>query len=199
MSKSIVGVGIAVLLIGGVVAYFCSPTAKYAIKGNIHKIENAVQLNNAIEILEGKNIEMQEKYLGLATGIKMTETQLNKMKASVEAIKAKPQTEVNVAKIAMYSNGIENISRAYGKLIDVQEKMKSNIIKHKGNIELLKAKLAYLDSLKTVNSYVKDIDIGVEVGSGVNTILEEAIANEEAVANALVDMTKLKAEMSDVE
>lgn len=195
---TLVAVVIGIVAVGAI-AYVCSPTAKYAMKGNIKKIENAVQLGNAIEILEGKNIEMQEKYLSLTVGMNATKKQMDKMRTSMEAIKAKPQNDLNTAKYLMYSNGVEQIGRAYGKLADVQNKMKSNILKHKGNIELLKAKLSYLESLKTVNSYIKDVDLGSEVGSGINSIIEEAIANEEAVSNALVDMSKLKSEMKDYE
>lgn len=196
MKHILIIVGVVATIVAGVCMF--SPTAKYAVKGQITKIENAAQLENAIEILEAKNIEMQEKYVNLAVGIHAAEAQIKMMRSRADAVAAKPQTELNVAKHAMYTDGVEKLTTAYNKLITVREGMRTNIVKHKSNIELLRTRLTYLESLKTMNSYMKDIGIDTEFGNGINALVEAAIANEEAVSEALSDMSVIRAEMSDM-
>lgn len=196
MKHILITVGVIVAVIAGVCMF--SPTAKYAVKGHITKIENAAQLENAIEILEAKNIEMQDKYVNLVVGINAAKAQIKMMQSRANAVAAKPQTELNVAKYSMYTNGVEKLTSAYNKLVTVREDMRTNIVKHKSNIELLRTNLTYLESLKTMNSYMKDIGIDSEFGNGINALVEEAIANEEAVSEALSDMSIIRAEMSDM-
>lgn len=197
MKISTIGIVVGVMCLAGGIAYTVSPTTKYAVKGNIMKIENSVQLRNAIEILEAKNVEMMDGYIKISQAVASTVKQRDKMSAQMEDVAKLPKSNLNDAKFLMYSNGVERIGMAIGKLEGVKGRMKDNILRHKENVELLKAKLSYLDSLKTVNSYIKDMDLGPEFGTGINSIIEDAISNEEAVSTALIDIGEMKSELSE--
>lgn len=196
----IIAIAVAVVLAVGAVCYF-SPTAKYAVKGRIAKIENAAQLGNAIEILEAKNSEMQEKFFGITVAINRAKSQSAAMqrRAGTALDKyAKTQNQFDLGKYGIYTNGVARIDRARAKLETVRDQMKRNLVDHRAKIELLKAQLAYLDSLKTLNSYLKDANVSPEFCNGVNNIVEEAIQVEESMNSALCEMGVLNAELTEM-
>lgn len=156
-----------------------SPTAKYALKGRLRKIENAAQLANAVEILEEKNSEMENEYFKVSVALKRLNGQIAHW--TKKAASAEDGTSVKTA----YENGLKRIQGAEAKLSALKDRMRNSIAEHKSKVEVLKTKLLELESLKTVNSYLKDVSVGTDVGEGINDLVDQALAEEEAMNEAL--------------
>ena len=156
-----------------------SPTVKYTLKGSLRKIENAAQLANAVEILEEKNVEMENNYFKVVVGLKHLNNQINHWR-----MKANSHQGSDGVKAAL-EDSVKRLEATRSKLSTIKDRMHSSITEHKSKVEVLKTKLLELESLKIVNSYLKDVSVGIDPNDGINNLVDEALAQEEALNEAL--------------
>lgn len=167
-----------------------SRTAKYTLKGGIRKIENAAQLANAVEILEEKNSEMSDEYFKVSVALKRLDGQIGHW--TKKAAGKKDGTDIKKA----LEDGVKKLEAAKAKLSALKDRMHISLAEHKSKVEVLKTKLLELESLKTVNSYLKDVSVGTELGDGINDLVDQALANEEAMNEALSEFDAVPAARS---
>lgn len=187
---------IITLAVAGTVAAVChfSPSLGHAAKGQIRKIENAAQLKYAVEILEEKNVEMRERFYEMSVGLKQLDSKVAFF-AKKEA-DAKARFGADSANAKAYTDCLVRMNAAKDKMSNLRETLRKNVVQHTSNIEVLKAKLLCLESLKSVNGYLKDTEL---VGDdGISDLVENAILLQEAMYSAFDDAAQLKAEADGV-
>lgn len=128
---------------------------------------------------------MENKYFKVVVGLKYLNNQINHWR-----MKADSQQGSDGVKAAI-ENNVKRLEAARSKLSTIKDRMHSSITEHKSKVEVLKTKLLELESLKIVNSYLKDVSVGIDPDDGINNLVDEALAQEEALNEALGELESI--------
>lgn len=179
--KIIIASVAAAIAVAVAIAIF-SPKMAYVAKGTIRKIENAAQLKCALEILEEKNRDMQKSYVKMAVG----ESRIQK---NLAVFKAKQAAAKSPEKAKIYADCVAKLEAAEAQMAKIKSSMKTNISKHRSNIDILAAKLQCLESLKSVNAYLSDVSINS--GDGIQQLVDDTLTLETATFDALNELADI--------
>lgn len=125
---------------------------------------------------------MQRTYIDTSVGMSRIDRKLNEFTNKCANTK-------NEAKVKVYEDCINKLELAKSRMTMLKSELRKNITKHRTNIEILKAKLQCIESLKSVNSYLKDININND--DGIQSIVDDTLELESATFEALNDMAEV--------
>lgn len=188
------------IIIGFIVILLVAYLFPNFFSGVKRKIDNKVSENYSVEIFEEKSKQLRTTFVKVNQRIYLIDNKMSSYKIKIdeitkyynpETVKSDPKVK---SKLDMYTKIYESLGVAKTKLENLRDKIKVNLENYTYNIEVLKNKEVLRDSLREVNSYLKEFNMdnsGIDPDN-INNIIDESIIKEEAILHSYEELESME-------